>query len=255
MKRKIIFATVEAGGGHVATAKAMSQSLDFFYPGKYETVVLDFMKEVGCTNFDIFHKRLWRFALRYPLFARFGQLLIDRCPSLNIFFQRVILSSSSRKFYEYLSDHPVDLIVCNHPFLTTGFALAKRRFDMKLPILTFATEPHMISALWADPWADFIFTPNVETTKRLISMGVPHSKLKTIGYPVQQSFLIKKNKADVRSHLKLKNRFTCVFFLGGEGVTPMSKSLIVSLARLEKDVQLVIICGRNNSLFRDNLLQ
>ena len=69
-EKEDIFATVEAGGGHVATAKAMSQSLESFYPGKYETVVLDFMKEVGCTNFDIFHKRLWRFALRYPLFAR-----------------------------------------------------------------------------------------------------------------------------------------------------------------------------------------
>ena len=249
MSRKILFATVQAGGGHIATAIAMAQSIETKYPDHFNILVLDFMKEVGCTKFDRMHKGLWRFALRYPFFVRLGQIIIDLVPGINIKLQRQILNNFARKAYSYISQNPVDLIVSNHPFVTTGLALAKKTFGLQVPVLTFANEPYMISALWADPDADYILTPTLDSTNRLSRMGVCKNKLETIGWPVKQAFFKKKSKINIRRQLDLDHRFTSVFLLGGEGIATVSKPLIVSLATSSNPIQLVVICGRNKSLF------
>jgi hypothetical protein len=40
--------------------------------------------------------------------------------------------------------------------------VGKRRYGLKVPVLTFATEPHNISAYWADPRAEHIVVPSEE---------------------------------------------------------------------------------------------
>ena len=69
----LLLATIAAGGGHVASARAMAQALERLYPAQVEVRISDFMQEVGATSFDQRHKAMWRWALRYPQSARLGQ--------------------------------------------------------------------------------------------------------------------------------------------------------------------------------------
>ena len=43
----ILFATIAAGGGHVAGAWAMAESVERHYPGRFELRVSDYMKDLG----------------------------------------------------------------------------------------------------------------------------------------------------------------------------------------------------------------
>jgi UDP-N-acetylglucosamine:LPS N-acetylglucosamine transferase len=245
---RLLLASIAAGGGHIASARAMAQALEHHRPGAFELRVSDFMQEVGATGFDQCHKALWRSALRHPQSARLGQRAIDALPQLSMAIQRRLLHAFARRAAEHLAARPVDLVVSNHGLVTTGLALAKRDHGLKLPVLTFATEPHTISAYWADPWADHILTPTEETRRRLQAMGVPESKLEVVGYPVQQAFLEARSKVEARRELRLENRFTCVVSLGGEGVTARPAALVEALASLVQAPQLVVICGRNKVL-------
>ena len=47
---EILFATIAAGGGHVATARAMAEAIERYYPGEFDLRVSDYMKEVGVTG-------------------------------------------------------------------------------------------------------------------------------------------------------------------------------------------------------------
>src|SRR5919199_2123990 len=92
----ILFATIAAGGGHVAGAWAMAEAIKRYYPGCFELRVSDYMKEVGIAGLDRFHKDSWRRALRYPILARAGQRVIDGFPRLTIAAERRLLRDFAR---------------------------------------------------------------------------------------------------------------------------------------------------------------
>src|ERR687894_532126 len=120
-KREILFATIAAGGGHVATAHAMAESVEHHYPGRFELRVSDYMREVGArevAGLDRLHKDIWRFMLRYPSLARVSQRLMDAFPRLTIAAQRFVVRGFARAAAADLHKNPPALIVSNHGLMT-----------------------------------------------------------------------------------------------------------------------------------------
>lgn len=244
----ILFATVVVGGGHVATAHAMAESIEHYYPGRFDLRISDYMKDVGATFFDRRHKGFWRRALRSPLLARSGQRFIDSFPKATVSGQRVLLRSFVRAAARDLEERSPGLIVSNHGLVTSGLTEAKRITGLKVPVLTFATEPHEISAYWAEPRADHIVVPTEEVRRDLVRFGVPPEKLAVVGYPVRQSFLNPPEKKEARSNLGLRDDFTCLVSFGGEGLGRNQHRLIKTLLSSNVFPQVIAVTGRNEAL-------
>src|SRR5919199_397382 len=244
----ILFATIAAGGGHVAGAWAMAEAIERHYPGCFELRVSDYMKEVGIAGLDRFHKDPGRRALRSPILARAGQRIIDAFPPLTMAIQRRILRDFARAAAEDLGEDPPLLIVSNHGLITTGLAEAKRLYGLGIRVLTFATEPFNISAYWGDPRADRVIVASEESRRNLLRFGVPAIKMTIIGRPVRQAFLNAPGKAEARERLGLEDRFTCLLSFGGEGVGRNPRGLISTLLDSDTPLQVVAITGRNEAL-------
>src|SRR5918997_6478230 len=204
---EILFATIAAGGGHVAGAHAMAEAIEHHYPGRFDLRVSDYMKDLGVVGLDRFHKDSWRRALRYPILARAGQRVIDASPRLTIAVERRILRSFARAAADDLKKDPPLLVVSNHGLITTGLAEAKHRYSLEVPVLTFATEPCNISAYWAEPRADRVIAASEDGRRRLHRFGVPADKMTIIGRPVRRAFLNAPTKTEARGHLGLEDRF------------------------------------------------
>jgi UDP-N-acetylglucosamine:LPS N-acetylglucosamine transferase len=247
-KPTILFATIAAGGGHVAGAHAMSEAIEHYYPGRFELRVSDYMKDLGIIQLDRFHKDSWRRALRYPILARAGQRIIDAFPRLTIAAERRILRDFARAAAPDLREDPPLLVVSNHGLITTGLAEAKHRYGLKVPVLTFATEPFNISAYWGEPRADRVIVASEDGWRRLLRFGVPADKMTIIGRPVRQAFLNAPAKVEAREHLGLEDRFTCLVSFGGEGVGRNPCGLISTLIDSDVPLQVVAITGRNETL-------
>lgn len=247
-KTKILFATMWAGGGHVATANAMQQAIEVAHPDRFDITTKDFIDTVGATKLDTQNKDIWRFALRYPVTARVGQRVIDFWPQMSIQVQRRIVSEFADLAAEYLEKEKPDLIISNYGMVSSGLALAKERHNLDIDIITFATETHNICAYWADPWADHIIVPNYELKKQLNRMGVPKSKLSVVGYPVQQSFLYPKTKAEAKKLFGLSGGLSCLLTMGGEGVATKSEKMLNTLLEIPELTDIIVICGRNEAL-------
>jgi UDP-N-acetylglucosamine:LPS N-acetylglucosamine transferase len=246
----ILFATIAAGGGHVAVARAMSEAIEHHYPGRFELRVSDYMKEVGVVGFDQLHKDTWRFMLRYPILARVSQRLMDAFPRLTIAVQRRLVRDFARAAAIDLRENPPSLIVSNHGLMTAGLAEAKRLYDLEVPVLSFANELVGICSYWADPRADHIVVPSEEARRDLMRFGVPASKISFIGfgYPVRQAFLNAPSKVEARARLGLEDRFTCLVTSGGEGVGRNQRELVRALLGSDVPLQVVVIAGRNEAL-------
>jgi 1,2-diacylglycerol 3-beta-galactosyltransferase len=248
---EILFATIAAGGGHVATAHAMSEAVERHYPGRFELRVSDYMKEVGVrevADLDRLHKDIWRFMLRYPVLARASQRLMDALPDLTIAAQRRLVRGFARAAAEDLKRDPPLLVVSNHGLITTGLAEAKHRYSLEVPVLTFATEPFNISAYWAEPRADRVIAASEDGRRRLLRFGVPADRMTIIGRPVRQAFLNAPAKPEAREQLGLEDRFTCLVSFGGEGLGRDPGGLIRTVLDSDVPLQVVAITGRNKVL-------
>jgi 1,2-diacylglycerol 3-beta-galactosyltransferase len=250
-KREILFATIAAGGGHVAGAHAMSEAIEQHYPGRFELRVSDYMKDLAIIGLDRFHKNSWRRALRYPILARVGQRVIDAFPRLTIAAERRILRDFAQAAAADLREDPPLLIVSNHGLITTGLAEAKHRYGLEVPVLTFATEPFNISAYWGEPRADRVIVASEDGRRRLLRFGVPPEKMTIIGRPVRQAFLNAPAKPEAREHVGLEDRFTCLVSFGGEGVGRDPRGLISTLLDSGIPLQVVAITGRNETLRKE----
>ena len=250
-KREILFATIAAGGGHVAGAHAMSEAIEQYYPGRFELRVSDYMKDLAIIGLDRFHKNSWRRALRYPILARVGQRVIDAFPRLTIAAERRILRDFAQAAAADLREDPPLLIVSNHGLITTGLAEAKHRYGLEVPVLTFATEPFNISAYWGEPRADRVIVASEDGRRRLLRFGVPPEKMTIIGRPVRQAFLNAPAKPEARENVGLEDRFTCLVSFGGEGVGRDPRGLISTLLDSGIPLQVVAITGRNETLRKE----
>ncbi len=248
---EILFATIAAGGGHVAGAHAMAESVERHYPGRFELRVSDYMKDLGIVRLDRFHKDSWRRALRYPILARVGQRVIDAFPRLTIAAERRILRDFARASAADLREDPPLLIVSNHGLITTGLAEAKHRYGLEVRVLTFATEPFNISAYWGEPRADRVIVASEDGRRRLLRFGVPADRMTIIGRPVRQAFLSAPAKPEARERLGLEDRFTCLISFGGEGVARNPRGLIQTLLDSDVPLQVVAITGRNEALKKE----
>jgi UDP-N-acetylglucosamine:LPS N-acetylglucosamine transferase len=248
---EILFATIAAGGGHVAGAHAMSEAIERYYPGRFELRVSDYMKDLGVVRLDRFHKDSWRRALRYPILARTGQRVIDAFPRLTIAVERRILRDFARAAADDLKKAPPLLVVSNHGLITTGLAEARYRHGLQVPVLTFATEPFNISAYWGEPRADRVIAASEDGWRRLRRFGVPADRMTIIGRPVRQAFLNAPAKIEGRERLGLEDRFTCLVSFGGEGVGRNPRGLIRALLDSDVPLQVVAITGRNEALKKE----
>jgi len=224
----------------------MSEAVERSYPGVFDPDVSDYVKQVGPVRLDRFHKDGWRALLRYPDLARAGQRIVDARPPVTIAAQSLLFRTFARAAAEDLKESPPALIVANHGLLTSGFAEARRLHGLDIPVLVFATEPHGISAYWADPRADHVAVPSEETRRDLLRFGVPEEKMSVVGYPVRGIFLKAPPKDRARERLGLRDAFTCLVSMGGEGVSGDALRVIRTL--LDEVPQVVVVTGRNAAL-------
>ncbi|MDF2701333.1 MAG: hypothetical protein K0S10_277 [Rubrobacteraceae bacterium] len=250
---RILFATIAAGGGHVAVARAMAEAIEHHYPGRFELRVSDYMKEVGVkkvADLDRLHKDIWRFMLRYPILARTSQRVMDAFPRTTVAIQRRLVRGFARAAADDLRRDPPQLIFSNHGLMTAGLAEAKRIGGLEVPVLSFANELVGICSYWADPRADRIVVPSDEARRDLMRFGVPESRLSFVGfgYPVRQAFLNAPAKREARARLGLEDRFTCLVSSGGEGVGRNQPEMVQTLLGSDVPLQVVVIAGRNEQL-------
>jgi 1,2-diacylglycerol 3-beta-galactosyltransferase len=250
---EILFATIAAGGGHVAVARAMAEAIEHHYPGRFELRISDYMMEVGVkkvADLDRLHKDIWRFMLRYPILARASQRVMDAFPRTTVAIQRRLVRGFARAAADDLRRDPPQLIFSNHGLMTAGLAEAKRIGGLEVPVLSFANELVGICSYWADPRADRIVVPSDEARRDLMRFGVPESRLSFVGfgYPVRQAFLNAPAKREARARLGLEDRFTCLVSSGGEGVGRNQPEMVQTLLGSDVPLQVVVIAGRNEQL-------
>ncbi len=143
-----------------------------------------------------------------------------------------------------------DVAICTH-FLPSEIVAALRaagrvQFGNIVVVTDFD-----VHAMWLCRDCDHYCVALEETKVHLEAIGVAPDRVTVTGIPIDPVFREQPDKRQIaEKHGLLADRFTILVSAGGFGVGPV-QHLVEALGRIRHPVQLIVICGRNEELYRD----
>ncbi len=142
-----------------------------------------------------------------------------------------------------------DIVICTQAFPCGMVADYKKLHNSNIKLIAVLTDfvPH---AYWVYNTVDYYITPSEEVSNKLISRGVPASKVKSLGIPFDPKFNVPVEKSRVYQKLGLDpHKNTVLIMGGGQGLGPI-KTIVSSLEKVKADFQEVIVTGTNKKLYK-----
>jgi UDP-N-acetylglucosamine:LPS N-acetylglucosamine transferase len=250
MKRKIVFAMIEAGGGHKAPASAVMEALDRNYPGLYETGMMDFIKDIGSVKVDAAHKKSWKTFLEYPTLTHLiYQVQNTLAPVTRAILYRTMVAPAVKDAVRFVKRARPDVVFSTHFFATMALVEARRRARQDFKIITYQTEIFTFHAAWRVPETDWYLTASDRAARNAARHGIDWSKIKAFPYPIRPSFLeSRRDREVVAAELGLDaGRRTFLFSFGNQGAG-MILQYLIALDILGSPLNVIVVAGLNKSL-------
>lgn len=251
MRRILIFFS-DTGGGHRAAANALRDAFQHTYPEQFEITFVDGFKEcapfpfnhIPATYFPLTAYTPWLWGALFhssnsrasvPISARFDDLILRRGCARAI---RAI---------------DPDLVISVHPLINRAACNAFKAYKPDAPFVTVVTDLFDAHGLWFSAASDLVIVPTPGAFERALKWKFPREKLRVIGQPISLKFALgdlHESQKKLRKRLELlDDRFTILLVGGGEGMGPL-RSIARALNRAHLPIQVVLIAGRNETLYK-----
>jgi len=249
--KKIHFAMIEAGGGHKTPALAVIEALEQLFPGKYQIKVLDFMKDLGCTDLDDVHKKLWKYLLKHPELTKSIQTFDFITGPVNIQIYKLFLDRIAKYVMRYLYNEKPDMVFSTHYFNTMSIAHIRKTYEIGPILINYLTEIFNFDSYWYLKNVDHYIVASEQAEKKLLKKKFPREKLHVFSYPVRSSFFdIPRTREEILGSLGLEeDRKTLLITLGGEGIGSIYK-MIEALVKKDFALNVIAVAGKNEQLRR-----
>ena len=233
------------GGGHVSAARAISQELE---SGERCAVsLLDAYVECGRFPVTLFPSAYARLARHHPrlwstIYAASAKGL-DPKLALRPFLGAGLTRALKRC--------RCDVVISVVPAINGLLADAARRTGARVEIVL--TDWHSVHRLWVARGVHHYTAPTQSARQDCIRFGAPPDGVDVVGIPIRREFGARcgATRAHRLGELGLDpDRFTVLAMVGAEG-SPHALRNIAAVARLTRDLQLVVVCGHNDELRRD----
>lgn len=248
--KRILVVTSATGAGHNSVARSLQQALNHLGKGEVEVDMVDLLAQ--CSS-------AWMGKTSH-LYAP----IIVNCPWLwgaiyNLsnnerfcrFFRKLAGKTLDNSMADLLQAQLYSSILCVHPLCNQIIAEGLGRTKRPVPLVTVITDLAEVHATWVASEVNLYVAPTQEARASLLARGVDPGRVELLGLPIDQRFSWDgADRRQARRRLDLEEEtFTLLLTGGGEGAgTIFCAAQAISKAGLP--VQLIIACGRNESLRR-----
>ena len=166
-----------------------------------------------------------------------------------------LFAKGAIKLYDYIVEHKFDRIVCFHPLASQMLSKARRDHPelKQIPTYLIATD-YVASPGVGESNVDVFITPHADVENEFIVRGVSKAKIVPIGIPINPAFARLPEKSEARRMLNLEeNDKVLLLMCGSMGCGLFDKLAEKLISNIPDNTTLVIVCGRNEKLYR-NLL-
>jgi processive 1,2-diacylglycerol beta-glucosyltransferase len=247
---KVLITYASAGDGHKKAAEAIYDSLISLNDSDIKAVLADAL-DYSTPFFSFGYKKAYEIMIKYIpwLWGFFYHMLNNRLFfTIAAPFRRFNNGLNSRKLGEFIIKENFDLVLSTHFFALEVISHLKEKGLSKTMLSAIVTDfrPHRF---WIAKNTDRYFVASDSTKKGFVKMGVPADKISVSGLPVGREFNNLPSKKQARSIIGMaEDKFTILLMGGGLGVGPI-ENIFLGLQKLNFDVQIIAVCGRNKDLF------
>ena len=244
---RVLVLSASAGAGHVRAAQALERAL----------VATGRVHEVRHVDILQYTSKLFR-----RVYAEAYLDLVNRAPAvlgwLYDYFDvpwkherlRLALDKlNTTRFVRLLERERPDWAISTHflPAEIIAWLRSKGRLATRQAIVVTDFD---VQGMWLTRHVDRYFVALDETRAHLERLGVPPAAITVSGIPIDPVFAVPKDARAMRAkHGLAPDRITILVSAGGFGVGPV-EALIHMLLELQHPSQLVMICGRSETLKR-----
>jgi 1,2-diacylglycerol 3-beta-galactosyltransferase len=249
--KKVLFIMIEAGGGHRASARAITEGLTHLYGDEIVAKTVDVFKEFTfppviqpddayrwLTSDGVW---IWK-----ALWHTDDKVWVPRVlsPVLTPLF-----SYEVRRLF--LSEKP-DMVVSVHCMANhIPLRVLRKELRVDIPFVTVVTDMVTVHPIWICPEVDYCMVPTEAARERALRYGMPPERLEVVGQPVSLKFAASLgDKQELRRRLNLDLGRPCALIVGGaDGIGPIYEIARAIDAQVP-NAQLVVVAGRNINLRR-----
>ncbi len=245
---KVLILSVTAGYGHISTANAIA---DEFRARGADVRVEDLYQQISRITYEVIDKGYllsvknlkhgYRHAYRHMENSEHVRKLASFFTSNKVITKRIA---------RFLNEYMPDCIISTHPF--AGLVISKLKEDnyIKTPSIGIITD-YCIHPGWEDCTSlEYIVTASELLNYIADQKSMDLERVAPLGIPVRPIFRNSIDKELAREKLGLLNNKRTVLIMGGSmGYGDMMKT-VSAICRMDLDLQLVCICGRNEKLRR-----
>ena len=251
-RSRILILMSDTGGGHRASAQALRAAFAARYPGRFEVEIVDLWTDYTPWPINrmpgmyspIVASALWFWKLLWAVF--------DNERAFSVALSLVYLISRN-KLRKVLQTHRPQLVISVHPFMQHIFLRLLEQEGAAIPFVTVVTDLASFHHGWFHVRVERCFVASEPAAASARRHGLHASQIRLLGLPVRPDFAGSlPDREAARARLGLADaEFRVLLLGGGEGMGPVAaiaRAVAARLAETGKDVQLVVICGRNKRL-------
>jgi UDP-N-acetylglucosamine:LPS N-acetylglucosamine transferase len=242
---RVLVVYSRVGGGHLSAARALAEAVEA--TGEATAKIVDAYLECARFPVTLFPAVYTRLARHHPWL---WSMVYHRSQGLDP--ERVLGLFLRRGFKRLMAAERPDLVVSVLPaingLLAEAAAASGARFEVVL------TDWHSVHKFWVARGVAHYTTPTDSAREDCIGFGARAASVDVVGIPVRPAFAANGDRIRARerclSALGLDpRRFTVLAMVGAEG-SPRALKNIARLALVDRDLQLLVVCGRNAELRR-----
>ncbi len=247
MKRVLILMS-DTGGGHRAVSNAIRDALVRKHGDDVQIQIVDFFKDYTPAPFKYAPEI-------YPIWINHSKASWGMGYSLTNgkvraqAVQRGAYITLQRRITQMLREHPADVIVCAHALIVGAALSALNTRSHRPPFVVVVTDLVSTHHFWYDRRADRILVPTKPALDRGLDAGIPATKMRITGLPVQPSFAERlQDKAEARRELGWDPDLPTVLIVGGGDGMGILYKVTRAINKRGLNMQFVIVTGRNKQL-------
>jgi UDP-N-acetylglucosamine:LPS N-acetylglucosamine transferase len=248
---KIHLYAIDIGGGHLAPAYAIKRQFDLMRYPDLEVRVINLGRELHMRFLSLVYKAYWALCLRYPPLVNAFYRGADN-PFLMKVIDRLFGTAYLPRFAAFLKREQPDVVVSTY-FTFTHYLETLRHVDqLHAAAVVLNPEPFDAHLVWFSAALDANMVFSRRSHDEIVAKGLPVRRVRLFPFPLNPEFRRRTaSAAALRRKLGLAAEpFTVLLFFGAEGLGP-AKKYLAEIAARKLDVQVVVICGRNERLRKD----
>lgn len=247
-QKRILILTGALGDGHNKAAQAILEAAQVYRP-EVEVRVVDFLEWTHPRMHTVGAYCFMQWVTKLP--SLYGYLYRQTQPD-NTFSQlfKRMKSFRTKRMLDLLDEFRPTEVICTLPGAASAMSYMKINGYTSVPIATVMTD-YAEHSYWIHAGIDRYLVGAEHVKQAVMRYGVPASRIEVTGIPVRRPFTRTYDKEQLRTKHGLRPDQPVVLVMGGgHGLIGKSLLPVLQSGLLPEGLQVVIVCGRNESLKR-----